>query len=537
MFVDLRRPGISILLKKNVGRSPSASGATTNGITGSTPQSAQYSLANYAQNNPDGTQTNVIDLTGWLSEHGSVKVTNSVHAGAGIFTITLADKILESVWDTIYSIIEPMDSIEISMAANAYQYAGVGLPIMMRGFVSKVSRGQSMGADGKPHRTVTISGHNYGKLLQMLQLFSLAGAMNTASAAAITAFPFFTRFGFASGLQDSGAFLQTVFSKIVNPYIASMSENPDGTPNQTSPLIPMALDLQTDGEKVSLAGVGTWTEGTVYSLISQYCDVGVWREFFVEDRVDGPYAVFRPKPYVDASLDVPAALQSGAMIMNGVTPPALTQITKADVVSINCERSDENVANYFWVTAPRYTECDGDLARKTAYLSSASSADNTVYVTNYGNVSPALYGTRKMEAATQMAGGDEVLNGNGLNNPPGGNPNQPSYNQSQASQLAWIAAMRGAMIELNRDNVVFEQGEMSLKGNENIRAGTYVQIKNGDAGSCYYAEAVTHEYAPFGNYFTQVSSFSRGTGFIDRTTRTAGVAPYWTEMLQPGGGL
>lgn len=520
MHIDLRIPGILLKLKKNVGRK---------NTFGNAPQSAQYSQANYTQKNGNGTQTNIVDLTPWLGEHGAVKVTNSVRSGAGIFTFTLADKIVESVWDSIYTIIEPMDSIEISMAGNAYKYPTPNdMPIMMRGFVSKVSRHEGMGADGKPHRSVTVSGHNYGKLLQMLQVYNLPADPGTSSSAAVTSFPFFTKFGFNAQLMTATGFLQTVFSKLVNPYIASMSENPDGTPNQSSPLIAMGLDLQTNGEQVSLDGVGTWDQGTIHSLISKYCDIGTWREFFVEDRIEGPYAVYRPKPYVDAS----QAVAAGVFIMNGVTAPTITTISKKSVVSMTSERSDDNVANYFWVTAPRYSETDGNLAQETSYLSAQSANNNTVYVTDYGNVNPLLYGTRKMEAETQMAGSDEVLNGNGLNNPPGGNPNAPSYTQSQTSQLGWINSMRTAMIDLNRDNVVFESGEMSLKGNENILAGTYVQVMDGGLAPSYYAHTVSHEYEAYGNYFTQVE-FERGTGFIDRTSISqANISPYWAEMVQ-----
>lgn len=88
---------------------------------------------------------------------------------------------------------------------------------------------------------------------------------------------------------------------------------------------------------------------------------------------------------------------------------------------------------------------------------------------------------------------------------------------------------------MNRDNVVAESGSMRLRGNENIRAGSYVQVAYGNGlQSLYYAHSVTHVFEPFGNYFTEVE-FDRGTNFVDRLAATqSGASPYLAEMLVPG---
>jgi hypothetical protein len=78
---------------------------------------------------------------------------------------------------------------------------------------------------------------------------------------------------------------------------------------------------------------------------------------------------------------------------------------------------------------------------------------------------------------------------------------------------------------------------MHLKGNELIKPGVYVQVSegisaNGDAplASEYYASEVTHDYQPFGNYFTTVQ-FVRGTGFINRAQQAdTPFSPYYAEM-------
>ncbi|MCY0856877.1 hypothetical protein [Cupriavidus sp. D39] len=426
----------------------------------------------------------------------------------------LADKIDLDIQDTLYALIEPMDAIEIYMAGSAYKKAPSGPPIMMRGFVSSVQRMEGMSADGKPSRMIVVSGQDYGKIMQILQIFNMPFGQDVAST--VTSFPFFARFGFESRPMTAEVFIGTVFDKVVNPYLATMRENPDGTTASTAPLLPIKTDIQSNGEQVSPFGVGGWSHGTMQGLITQFCDIGPWNEFFIEDREDAPYAVYRPNPFRDAA--------TASLILPGAAAPAITDVTRADVVTMTCERSDATVGNYYWVGSPRFSIVHGSVALAVAFQSSAKGGPKTVYVDDYGNVNPALYGTRKMEEATQMAGPDEQYNGNGLNG--------SALEQSKLGQLDWITLRREQLIAQNRDNVVFETGSLHLKGNEAIRAGTYVRLNSGDMRHLYYVVSVTHDFAPFGNYFTTVA-FERGTGFIDRTTRSAKMSsPYWAEIVR-----
>lgn len=504
MYVDLRKPGIQILLKKNVGRTA---------VSGSVPISGRYAGTGGVQ-----------DITHFLSEHGSVRVTKSVRTGAGGFSIIFPDHIDRGILDTIYALIEPMDTIEIYMAGNAYEYVGAGLPIMMRGFVSKIQRQRGMSADGKPTRAVVVSGQDYGKILQILQTYNLPFGISVD--AAVTNFPFFARYGFSNKPMTVESFLQVVLDKIVNPYLAIMRQNPDGSANTQSPLLPLSLDCQNQGDQVSPFGVGGWNQGTMESLIKQFTDVGAWNECYIEDRIDAPYLVFRPNPYMDAS--------TGAYIFSDLsTAPAIIQIDDSHIVTMSQERSDENVGNYYWVESPRFLYNHGSVALAVAFQSGQAGGINTVVVDNYGNCNPALYGTRKLEEMTQMAGGPELYNGMGLNG--------VALPKAKSAALDWITARREALIALNKDNVVFEIGSMRVKGNELIRAGTYVELSEGSSSanaaslvSQYYIGDVTHDYQPFGNYFT-TGQFSRGTGFIERAQRAASqFSPYYAEQVRSG---
>ncbi|WP_175787405.1 hypothetical protein [Burkholderia anthina] len=511
MKVEVRQPAIQVLLRKNVGRTA---------VAGGTPLSTRYKGA-----------TRIMDLTRYIGDRGSVRISKSVREPCGTFSVTLADMIEPGIQDSLYAFIEPMDTIEIYLSSNAYKFQSMGvsnspstLPIMMRGFVSVIERKEAMGADGKPVRQVVISGHDYGKILEIFQVFFLP-TVPTDVAASISSFPFFAKFGDAMNVQKEGDFINTVFSEIVNPYLSNLSKNADGSTNPSSPLLPFKTDVKTAGAQVSPFGIGGWQGGSIYRLISSFCDIGAWNEFFIEDRADGPYAVYRPNPFLSAD--------KGELILasEGAAMPAVTQVSRADVVSMTSSRSDSNVANYFWVDAPRYSLNYGSTAQAISFQ--ANQPDNPVFMGNnpatgqnatYANNDPTLYGTRKMWEQTQQCGPDETNNGNG-------SQNGSVRNQNGQSALSWMASRRNQLIEQNKDNVVLESGSMRLKGNEAILAGTYVQLQDGDMQPIYYATSVEHEYLAFGNYFTSVR-YERGTGFITRAARAAQLSsPYYSEMI------
>jgi hypothetical protein len=493
MLIDVRKPIVQVKLHKTVGR-------TT--LNGSAPVSARYAG-----------QSREVDLTPYLGDGSAVRVMKSVHEPAGAFSVSLPDQIDPEVLDTLYAVIEPMDMIEIRISAPGFeilQDAGGWPPVMMRGFVSGVQRMEGMGADGKPMRQVVISGQDYGKLLQINQIFFLPNGPDTANL--MTELPFFTKFGDFHNNYEAGPFTQALFDRVINPYVAAMNFQ------TMSPLLLFETDIQVSGSTVSPFGTGAWDGGTLYELIRAYGDIGPWNEFFVEDRFDAPYAVYRPNPFMDAV--------THEFIMPGPTlaKVGVTDIDRSDVISMTSARSDANVANYFWVPSHRFLlNYDSD-AKSLAFQSVQTEETAAFYVQDYGNVDPVLYGSRKMEEQTNQGGLGETNNGNGTKN-------DPARLDNWSSAMDWMNLRRRQLYEQNRDNVIFETGSMRLKGNEKIRAGTYVRLTHGNMRSYYYAVSVTHDFTPFGNYFTEVQ-FERGTGFIDRVQRAAGQdSPYWDEMV------
>lgn len=497
MQVSVRDPGIQVLIQKNVGRTVMSEGI---------PVSSRFAG-----------QERTIDLTPHLGEHGSVTTSKSVRDPAGTFSITLSDKINLAGGDSIYGLIEPMDVVEIRMSANAYQ-STQKLPIMMRGFISNVRRSLSIDAAGHPKREVIITGQDYGKIWQIYQVFSMPNAPQGENA--ITEFPFFSRFGMAFKAMAAGNFVAELFDKIINPYLARLgsyagSEFESNTvlKGDTSPILTLNKDIQVTGSTVQPFGVSSWNSGNLYALLTEYGDVGPWNELFIEDREDGPCVVYRPNPFMTARGD--------KYIQPLVKEPSFTKIDLTDIVSMTLGRSDENVANYFWTDAPRYTINYSDTLRAMSYQSDKQS----FYLDNYGNCDPTVYGWRKMWEATQQGGPNETDSGNGTQA-----GSQRDANLADAT--TWINTRRKQLIEQNKDNVVFETGQMRLKGNESIKAGTYLRLVHGNMESDYYVVSAQHDYVPFGSYTTSVQ-VERGTGFIDRAKQEATQGgPYYSELVQ-----
>ncbi len=106
-------------------------------------------------------------MTASVGEFGSVTTTRGIDR-SGSFTIVFADRMDAKSQDSLYALIEPMDIIEIRMARSPGR--DVPLTLVMRGVVSNIERPESAGGDGRVSRVVHVSGHDFGKFLQIMQI-------------------------------------------------------------------------------------------------------------------------------------------------------------------------------------------------------------------------------------------------------------------------------------------------------------------------------------------------------------------------------
>lgn len=464
-----------------------------------------------------------VDLSPYIGEGASVSTRKSVREPAGAFSLALLDRPFLGYVDvpleqlppgqtsvqsaeSLYGIIEPMDVIEIRMRHGGEATSG-DPPVVMRGFVSDVSRSQGMTQDGRPVRTVTIVGQDYGKLWQMLQIMYLPGYITGQDM--LSAFKFFEKFGGGFKIAQPGfQFLRDdILGLLLNPYLEALM--PADSPGVKT--ITMDEDQLRVHGTVSLSGPQNF-EGVLYSMLTTYLDVGTWNELFLEDRDDGVYLVYRPNPFKDAK---------GEMIDPDAAKPDMVGITDADVVSLNVSRSDRNVANYYWVRSPRF-EVSKEIYREQETVTEGNK--KTVVLGDYQNASDKLYGIRAMKVDTQM-GGDEIENfGSGLK--------EGQVIKDRTDQVNWIDTRRKQLVEMNKDNVLFESGTIHCRGNEKLRHGIYLQLIQGQFAAEYYIVECSHDYV-WGQSYTNTLRVERGTGFIERAKRGGGKdSPYFSEMAR-----
>lgn len=474
-----------------------------------------------------------IDLRPFLNPGSSVRTSKSVREPAGAFSITFADKPHEpfdpGAWiglggaslESVSGLVEPMDLVEIRM------WGGLGpapdeYPIVMRGFVSSIQRGQGVTDDGRPQRYVTITGQDYGKIWQMFQVIYLAAYAERQ--ALLTNFGLWELFGVqAENAMPAAEFVRKMVDKIINPFMDGFMPKDTGLPRKIS--TGASISVKHGVVNNSYQGM----QGSIYDILKFHGDVGVWNELYTEDREDGVHCVYRAIPALH--LTKPEGAKD-RKIQDDAPDPIYCEVPDNLIKSVSTVRSDANVANFYWVNNSRFDLID-DMQRK---LASIPKDDGKVSLKEYPNTAVKYYGVRPMYAETQQAG-DSVKN-------MGGGLSKSEQDARSTQQEAWLDRRRRHMMEMNRDNVVFESGAAVVKGGmmrpdgaEAMKAGDYARVKQGRLTWDAYVVQLDHDFQPFQSY-TQTLSFERGEGFAKRTSMESGQASPWlAEQARRAGGL
>lgn len=442
-----------------------------------------------------------LDLTPFLIDGGGLRTSRSVRDPAGTFSMSLNDR--PSRGDSLYGLIEPMDLIEIRFARLAVDRAR-RLPLVMRGLVTAVNRSESMEGD-TPSRAVHVSGHDFGKILQMLRIYYLPGSV--VGEAWLDEFKFFRQYNLDAKPKPAAEFLSGVVERVINPYVQAILAIVQGRGLTVS--VPRAFTPEcTAVGIVSPIGVSQFNGGSVYELLQRFIDVGPFNELFVEDRGDSVALVCRPCPWRDLS---------GAFIDSTASAEKVA-VADADVMMLNVGRSDGGVANYFWCGNGAWELVNNG----TLQLLAQSGTPGSYTAFDYVNSRASLYGVCKMEVESRM--GDPL----GLD---GFGPPAPDARRDRDGRTRWLDNRRTFLALSNRDNVVLESGQLRLRGNEKVRAGMYIDLQRGAVTSTMYAVVVTHEFVPAVGFFTTVD-FERGTGFVERQQRVGN--PWLDERDEAG---
>lgn len=488
-------------------------------VEGSTPTSARF----------QATQR-MIDLGPWLSDTSSLHTSKSIHEPAGGFALTVPDRPYAGAdgLDSLYGVIEPMDLVLIRMRHTAD--GTTRPPVIMRGFVSRVKRTETVDGQGRPIRGVTISGQDYGKLWQMVQI--VYDAYYKPGQEILSGYKFLERFNVPDA-KSNVDFIKVAIDQLINPFLKRLlpeglgnTDFPRQSLNGEAPTGFPLLTLDTEGVKQATVGLnnGIQTqEGTVYNLLRNYLDVGAFNELFITEDDAGVYVMYRQNPALKLTGEPIDSQATKTPYQGDLEPGAqklrIVNIPEVDIVSMEVERSDEDVVNLVRVDAPL------GLASEI-YLRTAPTApgnNSTSDITGYGNASATLFGERYLRVSTKLAGESVAKISSGL----------PSGEQErrQFQMVDWMTNRREFLIEQNRDNSILEHGTIVISGNEKVRAGNYVRVMRGNFASLYYVTGVSHELLPYRRMVTTLT-VSRGQGFADRIRLAGGASsPYNAEMV------
>lgn len=448
---------------------------------------------------------NEINLVPYLGERGGVKTSKSVREPYGSFSIVLTDQPHPGTLDTLYSSIEPMDMVEIRFCHDSTKMREKKPPIIMRGFVSDVRRDETMGNDGKPMRSVTISGHDYGKIWEILRIYYLN--IGTLAEGLLPEYKFMAKYGQGafSTLSPAGQFLDAYVANVLTPYLKRMT---------------VAATFANDGVvkgftlKSSVAGtVNPWLlsnfqEGSAYQQLLSVLDVGAFNELYIEDTETSVDIVFRPAPAKNLADD--SFIQAGAS-----TGPSV-DVSDDDIQALSVSRSDAGTANHFWIDVTMW-----NVMKDVDYRNMVANADsNKILKFEYENSRLDTYGYRKMTEKMSLGPPNDTKSGVGTEK-------EKELEVLTSFDYKYLDQKLVTLGEINKDNVVFESGTMKLCGDEAIKPGIYLNVTRGKAQHTCYAHRVEHEFMPFQGFWTTVT-FDRGTGFAKRGQNP--ISPYWSEM-------
>lgn len=459
MSVQVYNPQVTVTLKKMVQR--------TNGVA-----------ARYANAEGD------IDLTPWLGDAGAVRTAKALTDPAGGFSVVFPDIPNPASGDTVYSLIEPMDLIEIRGSRTPEMFVGGPLPLIMRGWVSMIRRSETMNRDGRPMRVVIVQGQDSGKLWQIHAFWSQVAY--TTDLPLLDAYGLLVAIGISTKTMSISDFMTQLVQKVMNKKIAEMAAFAKRQIPQ------FAVDASVTQGLLIPPVAATIRDGTYWNMAERFAD-RPWNELFIRDQEDGPHLVFRPAPFKD--------INTGKMILPGAADPGTIDLDASQVVSLDMTRTDARIGNFFWCP-PDGSSLDLNWAVNVSSLLKGSLLDF-----DYGNNSPALFGQRRIEERSALMPDEASTLPTML--PPEQRPAVAS------AYVQWYLLRALQLKAMNRDNSVLEDGIAVVQGWETLQIGQYLRLTRGDLVSEAYITRVAHTFIPFQTWTTNLL-LQRGTGFLVR---------------------
>ena len=130
------------------------------------------------------------------------------------------------------------------------------------------------------------------------------------------------------------------------------------------------------------------------------------------------------------------------------------------------------------------------------------------------------YGVRPLYASTQLSENAISTIGSGQAG--------SDIEKNSTKMMSWLEVRRVELMDMNKDNVVYEHGSARIKGGqmrpvggESMKAGDYARFVMGRLIWDAYCVQIDHEFLPFSGY-TQTVVFERGEGFVKRIELESG---------------
>lgn len=420
------------------------------------------------------------DITHWFGDGCTIHTSKGVFEPAGNWSITFLDKQMGG--DSVYARLSPMDAIDIQVSHD-----GRSAPkTIMRGFVSSVSRSESIGGDGKPARRVTISGQDVGKLWITLSLYIniLADDGRDASKILQGLGPV-SKFIGESTKNMSGANLLTEFTKLMHSDLQKML---------ASSSLDISLVAQPEGEgDVPYQLMQSMRDITYYQFLQHCLDAGVLYELWIDDPGDGD-AIVRWREMWSG--------EEGSFY------------NEDQIQTANVSRDDSRVSNWFWYW-PRTAAM---LDAKDVQLEARRVGKGPQDATDYQWCAEKFFGFRKLSVEGSLL-------------PPGWATNADE--KSKAANIGgrdsftdWVAKQTEKLKDMNKDNVRLENCVFRICGDESVRPGKWYTFSKNGVPYRYYAVSVEHEFNFWGGFFTTIHGM--------RGEKWSGQGSYFSELNLSG---
>lgn len=429
-------------------------------------------------------QGELMDITPWVKE---ITTSKSLYDCSGNWQINLLPFTDEKGFSWYYRI-SPMDYIEISFSRNPTRQTP---KIIMRGFVSSVNNTTLVDQSGRPMRSYTIVGQDYGKILEISRIYYLK---EVAKDTPLLAMP-----GFKAIEEKYGLFIKGKPAEIIE-MLLMIAFSQTELLQKSNPNIPFISFFPA---KEIIGGINEFAlaqeDGSVWDFM-QFMDNSPWNELYLLDFDAGPMLIFRQTPWKNLK----GGFIQGEDSTYKLTLPETTVLTANDIQRVSLSRTDAECRNYYF-TSPTAHLATGTTAFKSMMLDGVSSEEDLT-------TNPRIVPRDDRDAGTNRFGFRRM-------------ENTAEFMDKEGD----IALSKDLCIELNRRlfeamsiNSALESGSFTLKGNEDLIPGSYVAFKNRSGVNAeYYITGVEHTLSLVdrAEYFRTIINVTRGTGYLNTRDR------------------